>query len=239
MAVAAPATADVTDRITRLIPSPAITPVSIQITIGQVQVSGWDRNEVSVEIVRRAPDAQQLDLIAARIEQGADGVLVHAVQKGEGHDPRLRTDVVLRVPEAAQLRELSVFEGGIELSDLKGTCSARVERGDIIGRRLSGAVRLETAIGHIRLAGTTLTRDGVLRLRTFNGDVVLELANAPPDARILALSMGGSIVSDIPLTMKDRSGPRFGEATLGSGEPVISIDVVNGNVAIKVAGAKR
>jgi hypothetical protein len=231
----------------------------VQITIGRLVVSGWDRNEVSVEILRRAEDAQRLTLIPALVEERASGVLVRAVQADGGHDAGLRTDVVLRVPALAHLREMTVFEGGVELSDLRGACSARLERGDIVGTRLSGSVRLETAMGNIRLAAATLSTDGMIRLRTFNGDVTLELANRPEHARILALSMGGTITSDIPLAVKDRSGPRFGEATLGNASlgntapgnpalgdtapgnavPVISIDVVNGDVAITVAGAKR
>jgi DUF4097 and DUF4098 domain-containing protein YvlB len=239
VSIAAPARADVSDRIARVIPILPGTPVSVQITIGHLLVSGWDRNDVSVEIVRRAPDPQQLALIPAHVEQGADGVVVRAVQADGGHDARLRTDVVLRVPSIAQLRDVAVFEGRIELEDLRGACAARLERGEITGMRLSGAVRLETAIGNIRLAAVTLSPRGMMRLRTFNGDVALELTSTPAHARILALSLGGSITSDIPLALKQRWGPRFGEATLGNGEPVISIDVVNGNVAITVARARQ
>jgi hypothetical protein len=239
VSIAAPARADVSDRIARVIPILPGTPVSVQITIGHLLVSGWDRNDVSVEIVRRAPDPQQLALIPAHVEQGADGVVVRAVQADGGHDARLRTDVVLRVPSIAQLRDVAVFEGRIELEDLRGACAARLERGEITGMRLSGAVRLETAIGNIRLAAVTLSPRGMMRLRTFNGDVALELTSTPAHARILALSLGGSITSDIPLALKPRWGPRFGEATLGNGEPVISIDVVNGNVAITVARSRQ
>jgi hypothetical protein len=35
--------------------------------------------------------------------------------------------------------------------------------------------------------------------------------------------------------MKDQFGPLFGETTLGSGEPVMSLDVVKGDIAITVA----
>lgn len=239
MAAASPAWADVSDRIARVIPILPGTPVSVQITIGHLLVSGWDRNEVSVEIVRRAADTQQLALIPVHVAQGADGVVVRAVQADGGHDARLRADVVIRVPSITQLRDVAVFEGRIELADLRGACSARLERGEITGTRLSGAVRLETAMGNIRLAAATLSPGGMLRLRAFNGDVALELASTPPHARILALSMGGTITSDIPLALKQRWGPRFGEATLGNGEPVISIDVVNGDVAITVARARQ
>jgi hypothetical protein len=239
LAAHSPVEAEVSDRIVRVIPILPGTPVSVQITIGDVLVNGWDRDEVSVEIVRHAGETHQLALIPAQLEQGTDGVLVRAVQADGGRDTRLRTKVVVRMPRAAELREVAVFEGRIELSDLYGASSARLERGDIAGTRLRGRIRLETAMGNIRLAAATLSPGGMMRLRTFNGDVALELASTPANARILALSMGGSITSDIPLTHRQRWGPRFAEATLGNGEPVVSIDVVNGNVAITVAGAGR
>ena len=49
----------------------------------------------------------------------------------------------------------------------------------------------------------------------------------------MALALNGTIRSDIPLTTKDTWGPRWSEATLGKGEPVISLDVVNGQIEIK------
>jgi hypothetical protein len=239
IAAAATPRADVSDRIARVVPIVPGTPVSVEITIGHVIVTGWDREDVSIEIVRRAPDPRQLALIPVQVEQGANGLTIRALQADGGRDAHVRTDVALHVPQVARVRDIAVFEGAIELADLHGAYSARVERGDIVGTRLSGVVRLETAIGDIRLGRATLSPDGLMRLRTFNGDVSIELARMPTHARMLALSMGGTITSDIPLTRKEQWGPRFGEATLGSGESVISLDVVNGNVSITVAGARR
>jgi len=237
--VAAPAAADVTDRIARIVAAPPGTPIDVQVTVGDVQITAWDRDDVSVEIIRRAPDSRQLARIPAQVELGAQGLLIRAAQADAGRDAALRTDVVLRVPAGAQVRDVAVFEGRVTLAGLRGACSARVERGDILATHVSGAIRLETAIGAIRLEAATLSPDGTMRLRTFNGDVALGLTAKPEHARILALSMGGTIESDIPLTRRERWGPRFGEATIGKGEPLISIDVVNGNVAIRVAGATR
>jgi hypothetical protein len=235
----APVHAEVTDRLTRTIPLAPGTAISVHVTIGDIRVTGWDRPEVSIDIVRRAPNTVQLQRIPAVVEETRDGLLVRASQSDGGREATLRADIVLRVPVAAQLREATVFEGRLELTGLNGTSSARVERGDIIAKQVSGSIRLETTMGNIRIDGGTLSPEGMMRLRTFNGDVALALLEKPEHARIMALSMGGTITSDIPLTMKERFGPRFGEATLGKGEPPISIDVVNGNVAITVAGGAR
>ena len=59
------------------------------------------------------------------------------------------------------------------------------------------------------------------------------------DARVLALALNGTIKSSIPLTVKDKWGPRWGEATLGAGEPVISIDVITGAIVIDAPAAAR
>ena len=108
-----------------------------------------------------------------------------------------------------------------------------VRRGSITATDLSGAVRLETEIGDLTVDKATLSDRGLLRLRTFNGDITLTLASRPADARILALVLNGAITSDIPLATKDTWGPRWGEATLGRGEPVISLDVVTGDIALR------
>jgi len=239
LAAAAPARADVTDRIARTVPVAADTPLIVEITVGDVSVSGWDRPEVAIEIARRAPTTEQLARIPAAIEERDGALVIRAVQAESGRDALLRTDVVLRVPAAVRIQELAVFEGKVELANVRGGVSAHAERGDIVTRGLSGSIRLETAIGNIRLDGAQLAPDGLIRLRTFNGDVGLELASPPENARILALSLGGTITSEIPLTRRERWGPRFGEATLGTGEPLISIDVVNGKITIAVVKPTR
>ena len=234
LTAAAPAFADTTDRLTRVVPLPPGASISLEVTIGQVHVSAWDRPDVSVEIVRRVPGSSALDRIPIDVRATDEALVIRVVQAGDGRDAALRSDVVLRVPAAARIAALDLFEGDVQLSGLSAGCAARVERGDITARDLSGTVRLETVIGAIRLERATLSRDGMLRLRTFNGDVDVAFAAVPDHARILALSMGGAITSDIRLTRRERSGPRWAEATIGDGQPVLSVDVVNGDIAIRV-----
>ena len=237
LALAAPAAAATTDRLNRTLPLASGAAVSLRVTNGHVQIATWDRSELAIEIVRRAPDARLLARITPVIDTTPDGVVIAVVQPEGGRDPALRSDVVLRLPATTTLREIDVFEGNIEVGGITAATSARVERGEITMTRVSGAIRAETGMGAIRLERATLSPEGMIRLRTFNGNVTLDLAPRPANARILALSMGGTIASDIPLTRRERWGPRWGEATLGTGEPVISIDVVNGNIAITSGGS--
>jgi DUF4097 and DUF4098 domain-containing protein YvlB len=109
---------------------------------------------------------------------------------------------------------------------------ARVDHGSIEARSLRGDVRLETVIGDIRVEDAVPASGGTIRLRAFNGDIRLALGAPAADARILALSLGGAIHSDVPLTRRTTAGPRFAETTTGRGDALISIDTVRGDIHI-------
>jgi DUF4097 and DUF4098 domain-containing protein YvlB len=150
-------------------------------------------------------------------------------------DAQVRTTIVLNVPRSAHLASIKLLTGRMLLSGLTGHVSADVTRGSLHATNVSGTLRLETGTGDLTCEAARLTPGGLLRLRTFNGQLTLRLAERPSDARILALSFNGRITSAIPLTMKDQWGPRFGETTIGKGEPIISLDTVTGDIAITVA----
>lgn len=225
--------ADATDRQSRTIALPAGRALAIDLTVGSVRLEGWDRPDAEIVIERRAPFTEDLARLPIVIDESPSRVQVRVVQPGGATDPAVRADVVVRVPRDGLVERVQVVEGKLTISAFRGTLSADVRRGPIDGADVSGSLRLETGIGSIALTGARLSPNGLLRLRAFNGDVRVTLAERPADARILALALNGHIRSDIPLTMKDTWGPRWGHATLGTGEPVISLDVVTGTIEIK------
>ena len=222
------------DTQTRIVALPAGKALTIEITIGSVRIDGWDRADAEIAVERHAPTAAQLDRLPVAIDDAAERVSVRATQTGGTTDPALRTDVVVRVPHAANIAHVRVMEGRISINRFAGTVNADIRRGPIEGRDVSGTLRLECGIGSVVVTGARLSATGLLRLRAFNGDVRLTLAERPTDARIMALALNGTIKSEIPLTMKNTWGPRWGETTIGKGEPVISLDVVSGAVEIRV-----
>jgi DUF4097 and DUF4098 domain-containing protein YvlB len=218
---------------TRVIPLPAGKSLNLEITVGNVRIEGSDTADAELVIERHAPSTAQLDALPIAIDEAPTRVSVRVIQANGGTDPTLRSDVTLRVPRGATIDRVQVLEGRITVQRFDGMLTADTRRGSIEGKDLSGTLRLETGIGSVVLSSTRLTPTGLLRLRAFNGDVRLSLAERPADARILALALNGTITSQIPLTMKDTWGPRFGEATIGKGEPVISLDVITGTIEIK------
>jgi hypothetical protein len=233
MVLAASLMLSVADRQTRVVPLPAGKTLAVEITVGNIRIEGSGRPDVEIVIEREAPSTAQLESIPIAIEDTPSRLSVRVIQAGGGTDPAYRSDVTLRVPHAAAIERVQVLEGRIAINRFSGTLTADIRRGPIEGKELSGTLRLESGIGSVVLTGAKLSPNGLLRLRAFNGDVRLSLAERPADARILAVALNGTITSQIPLTMKDTWGPRFGEATLGKGEPVISLDVISGAIEIK------
>jgi DUF4097 and DUF4098 domain-containing protein YvlB len=233
MVLAASLMASAADLQTRVVPLPAGKTLAIEITVGNIRIEGADRPDVEIAIERKAPSTAQLASLPVAIDDTPSRLSVRVVQADGATDPAYRSDITVRVPHAAVIDRVQVLEGRIAVSRFSGTLTADIRRGPIEGKDLSGTLRLESGIGSVVVTGARLSPGGLLRLRAFNGDVRLALAERPADARILAVALNGSITSQIPLTIKDTWGPRFGEATLGKGEPVISLDVISGVIEIK------
>jgi hypothetical protein len=225
--------APVTDTQARTVALPAERSLTLETTVGNVRVVGEPRQDARIEIVRKAPSPEGLARMPVTIEETNTAVRVSAAQLEGGTDPTLTTDVTMRVPHEAKLSSIRLLEGRLTLAHLRGVVTADVRRGSIEATDSEGTLRLEAGIGDIVADGMRLSPGGLLRLRAFNGDVRLTLVERPADARVMALALNGTIASDIALTMKDTWGPRWGEATLGRGEPVISIDVVTGTIRIQ------
>ena len=231
--------ADAADRVTRTVPLTPGVPIRIEATVADVTIVGSNRPDVLVEIVRHAPTSADFAKYPVLIEDRRDGLRVTVLQApvrgNPGRDANLRTAIAIAAPATAVFQAVRVFEGRVTLTNLTAAVDVDLRRGPVEATALAGRVRLETGIGSIDVKDSALTPGGMMRLRVFNGPLRVRFARAPANARILAVTFNGTITSDIPLTKKDQFGPRFGETTIGNGDPVMSIDVVTGDIAITVA----
>jgi hypothetical protein len=223
------------DRVVRTLTFAPTRPIRVEATIADLLIVGSNRPDIGVEVVRRAPGQVDLAKYPVVIDDAGEVLRIVVVQQQEGRDPSLKSDIVIRVPSNARFEAIRIFEGRVRLDGLRQACDVDVRRGAIEATGLAGRVRLESGIGSVDVRDSELTPGGMMRLRVFNGPLRVRLQHPPQSARILAVTFNGRLTSAIPLTMKDSFGPRFGETTIGSGDPVMSLDVVKGDIAISVA----
>ncbi len=217
---------------TRAVTLPADVPVRIHVDVGSVRVTGSTRPDVVVRIERRATGTAGLDALQERVDVTDAGLNISVTSRDRPHDAALTAAVHVELPAGQPLDNIELFEGAVHVAGLTGPVRATVTRGTIEASEVSGRLRLETSMGTIAVRHSRATLTNPIRLRTFNGDIDLVLPAAVPNARILALALNGTVTSEVPLTERTVVGPRFREATRGSGDPVVSLDAVNGSIRI-------
>ena len=190
---------------------------------GSIEIHSWDRNEVEVEVEKRAMEQRLVDEMQVTAEQKGNRVVVKVsapsrgdsfdgVQIGVHFSPSARLRVV--VPRNSQLTAGS-GDGSISIEDVDGKITLRTNDGSVRGSRLNGelivrsgdgAIRLERVAGKLDLE----TEDGsitleakptMLRARTNDGAIRLELESDTTVAEDWDLQTGdGSIVVTLPAT---------------------------------------
>ena len=232
--VASAAYGEVTDRQSRTVRVPAGGAVRVDLTVGDVTVTLSNGPDLVIDATRHAPTTDDLVRMPFEVDTGHPVVRIAGVQQNLGRDAALRTDLAIALPAGVPVEAIRVFEGRVRLTGLRDGVDVDLTRGSVEATGLGGKVRLETELGSIEVRQPDLTPGGMLRLRVFNGTVRVRTARPPANARVLAVVFNGTLKSDWPLTLKDRFGPRFGEATYGTGDPVVSVDVVKGDIAFSL-----
>ena len=162
---------------------------------GSIELHSWDRNEIEVEVEKRAMEQSLLDEIKIDAQQEGDKIVVrvtgpraqrHGVTIGMHISPTARLRVA--VPKNANINAVS-GDGSIKAEAIEGTIVLRTSDGSITGTRLSGDIQVRSGDGSIRIDNTTgkldlETEDGsvgvdarpsVLHLRTGDGSVRVTL----------------------------------------------------------------
>lgn len=230
---ATPVAAARLDRIVESVPAVAGRQVHVRVTVGRVEVRAEERADISIAIEREVPDALSPQALPVRIEPEADALRISALQPGEQRDATLVARVVVALPRDTPLL-VELAEGDCVVSGIRGALQVTVDRGAATLRQVSGVVRVETRAGDIVVEGAELPPTGLLRARALSGNVTIDLAQRPADARILLLALSGRVQSSLPLDDRGGPGRRIREAILGSGKALLSVDVVRGDITLRM-----
>jgi len=157
---------------------------------GSIEVRGWDRDEVAVEVEKVGPDQATVERIQVTATRNGDAITIDVRKPsplestGMRRTPSanlvvsvpLKTAIVARsgdgsisIRRVTGTLDLDTEDGSIRVEEIAGMLTARTGDGDVIGRKMDGRADIRTDDGVVGLDGvlTALkveTRDGAVEV---------------------------------------------------------------------------
>jgi DUF4097 and DUF4098 domain-containing protein YvlB len=230
--VAVPTFASVTQEFHRTVSLSADGQVSLKNVNGDVEISGWSKNEVQIDAIKTAPDQQRLDNMRIEVESSPNSVEIET-KYPEGHINNNPGSVhyTLHVPQNARIEKVELVNGSLTVQKISGEIDANLVNGKLHASDLAGTADLATVNGAVEADYSTLNNVKEIKLSSVNGSVNLLLPQSP-NADVSASAVNGSISTDFPLTVKGHFVGKSMSGTLGSGGVQIELNNVNGSIHI-------
>jgi DUF4097 and DUF4098 domain-containing protein YvlB len=223
---------NVTQDFHQTVPLNATGRVSLENINGNVEIAGWDKNEVQIDAVKSARDQQRLDEAKIEVEGSGDSVHIRTrYPEGRTNDNPASVHYTLHVPARALIDKVNLVNGNLELSQVLGDVDANLVNGKLTAHDLSGRADLSTVNGSSDVEFRTLTNVNNVKISAVNGSIKLVLP-ASPNAEISASTVNGNIKSDFPMQVESKFVGQRLQGTLGSGGTRISLSNVNGSTHI-------
>ena len=223
---------NVTEDFHKTVPLNATGRVSLENVNGNVEITGWDKNEVQIDAVKSARDQQRLDEAKIEVEGSGDAVHIRTrYPEGQANNNPASVHYTLHVPAHAQLEKVNLVNGSLEISQVLGDVNAELVNGKLTAHDLSGSAKLSTVNGSSNIEFRTLANVREVSISAVNGSINLVLP-ASPNAELSASTVNGSIKTDFPIQVQSGFTGRRLSGTLGSGGPRISLSNVNGSTHI-------
>ncbi len=143
---------------------------------GSIEIRGWDRQEVLIEIEKRGPDKAATDAIHVSAVQSGDTITVNIPKPGTGVQIRglglnvsPSAHIVASVPKSSNLVARS-GDGSISLLGLSGRASLESTDGSVKADEFTGELIVRSGDGSVNARNV----DGRADIRTEDGSVLLE-----------------------------------------------------------------
>lgn len=206
---------------------------------GDISISAWDANTISVRAIKTGDDQEELDRIKILVDASEDAVSIdtkHGSGKGSwfnwSSDGKGSVEYIIQAPRDLVLRAIETVNGDIRIENVEGRVHAETVNGDIETTGLAGPTELETVNGGIEADFDRFASGQSAEFETVNGRIRVFL---PRDisANISAGSVNGSIKNDFGLTEKTGIASHSLDGVVGDGDGELKFDTVNGSIHIR------
>jgi DUF4097 and DUF4098 domain-containing protein YvlB len=215
--------------------------VSLENINGAVTITGWDRNEVQVDAIKRAKRKDRLDEAKIVVESNANTISIHTEYPqhdhnfnwGDDNNPA-SVDYTLHVPRHARLDQVDLVNGSLEIHEVAGDVHASSVNGRVLAKDLAGRADLSTVNGRTEAEFRQLPKSHI-HASSVNGSVLVTI---PSDANadIHASTVSGGIETDFGFNVHKASmiGHSL-DGRLGTGGTEIELSDVNGTIELRHA----
>jgi len=162
---------------------------------GSIEVRGWDRDEVVVEVEKVGPDRATAERIQVTATRNGSAITIDVRKPSPLETTGMRrtpsANLVVSVPLTSAIvarsgdgsisisrvtgtLDLDTGDGSVRIAEVSGSIVARTGDGDVIGQKLDGQAEIRTGDGVVGLDGvfTALaieTRDGAVEVTARRG----------------------------------------------------------------------
>jgi DUF4097 and DUF4098 domain-containing protein YvlB len=201
---------------------------------GGATVKGWSRNEVLVRtrVEGWADSDADARSIGSQVYVDTSGGHVQAHGPQSLNNSGWSVSFEIFVPQATSLT-LKTVNGGINISDIRGSLRFDATNGGVNLKRLAGDVNGSTVNGGVNLELTGTTWEGSqVQVTTRNGGVNISVP-AAYSAHFQTETGNGALHSEFPLNVSGDLRSRSRDFSIGAGGPLIHVTTTNGGVNLK------
>ncbi|HVP50330.1 MAG TPA: DUF4097 family beta strand repeat-containing protein [Candidatus Bathyarchaeia archaeon] len=234
MALATPALASdiFTEEFHRTVPLSANGRVSLENVNGNVTITGWERNEVQIDAVKKADTQEKLAEATIEVVTSSDSVRIKTKYPENHHNNNpASVTYTLHVPRGAELDSINLVNGSLDVSQVSGEIRTSLVNGKTTVHDLAGRADFSAVNGAINANYRSLANVSEIKVHAVNGAVRLGLPSSP-NADVSVSTVNGGISTDFPLTVQGKFMGHRIDGRLGSGGTHIDISNVNGSVHI-------
>lgn len=232
LAFAVTANAQVTEDFHRTVPLSLNGRVSLENINGNVTITGWERNEVQIDAVKKASNQQKLDEARIEVDAGSDSIRIRTrYPEGQTNNNPAHVTYELHVPRTARLDGINLVNGSLDVQRVSGEINASLVNGKANVHDLAGRAKVSSVNGAINAYYRSLDNVREIELKSVNGSIDLGLPSSP-NAEVSVSTVNGGISTDFPLQVQGKFMGKHLDGKLGSGGTRIEISNVNGSVHI-------
>lgn len=211
--------------------------VSVENINGSIEVSGWDKNEISLQYTMTADDKDDLENIKVDIEHSQDNFDVEVDINSDGFmnwgSNSGQVDFVLKVPQGASLRSIESVNGNIQIADVINEVSTSTVNGGILIKNAANDVTFGTVNGDAQVYFDQLPSSSRVKGDSVNGDIDIYLPEND-GFELRSDTVNGDLSNDFDINVDE--GEYVGADMDGkykSGGASLKLDTVNGDISVR------